>query len=67
MGLSAEQAKELADELSPLSKEQSKALQSAVYIKMSKEEAAHYDGRARRIKELCTLLGNTSPSDLTDR
>jgi|GraSoiStandDraft_60_1057301.scaffolds.fasta_scaffold2610662_1 hypothetical protein len=33
MGLNAEQAKELADELSVLSKEQSKALERAAYIK----------------------------------
>jgi hypothetical protein len=33
MGLNAEQAKELADELSVLSKEQSKALERAACIK----------------------------------
>jgi hypothetical protein len=61
MGLSTEQAKELADELSALSKEQSKALQNAAYIKMTAEDASHYDGRAKRIKEISTLLGTYTP------
>jgi hypothetical protein len=61
MGPSAQQAKELADELSTLYKDQSKALQSAVYIKMTKEEFAQYDKRATRIKQISTLLGKYKP------
>jgi hypothetical protein len=57
MGLTIQQAKELADELSGLSKVQSETLETATYIKMTTQDAAHYDGRARRIKEICTLLG----------
>jgi hypothetical protein len=37
--LSAEQVQKLADELSQLSKQQSKALQTAAYISMSAEDA----------------------------
>ena len=37
--LPAEQVQKLADELSPLSKQQSKPLQTAAYISMSAEEA----------------------------
>jgi hypothetical protein len=54
--LSAEQAKELADELSVLSKQQSQALQTAAYIRMSQEEARTYDERSRRIGEIWGLL-----------
>jgi hypothetical protein len=60
-GLSTEQAKELADELSLLSKEHAKALENATYIRMTEEVAAHYDIRAKRIKEICTLLGTYQP------
>jgi polyhydroxyalkanoate synthesis regulator phasin len=60
--LSAEQAKELTDELSALSKQQSKALQSAAYTRMSKEEAKEYDQRRVRIAEICALVGTFKPS-----
>lgn len=59
--LEAEQAKELADELSALSKEQSEALQVAIYIPLSKEQARAYDRRAKRIGKICGLLGNFKP------
>ena len=60
--LFAEQVQKLADELSPLSKQQSKALQTAAYISMSAEEAHHYGKRRERIAELCTLIGKFRPS-----
>jgi polyhydroxyalkanoate synthesis regulator phasin len=59
--LSANQAKELADELTALAKQQSEALQNAAYIKMSEKEAQQYDKRAVRISELCGLLGTFRP------
>ena len=59
--LSADQAKELADEMTALAKQQSEALQNAAYIKMSKKEAQQYDKRAIRISELCGLLGTFRP------
>jgi hypothetical protein len=60
--LSPEQVKELADELSVLSKRQSVALQGAAYQQMSREEAAEYDVRRVRIGEICALLGKFRPS-----
>jgi hypothetical protein len=60
--LSAEQVQKLADELSQLSKQQSKALQTAAYFSMSAEDAYDYDKRRERIAELCTLIGNFRPS-----
>jgi hypothetical protein len=59
--LSANQAKELADELTALAKQQSEALQTAAYLKMSEKQAQQYDKRAVRISELCGLLGNIRP------
>ena len=61
--LSPEQAKELADEISALSKMQSAALQTAAYIRMSSTEAKAYDKRRERIGELCTLLGKFKSED----
>jgi hypothetical protein len=58
---SAEQAKELADELSALSKKQSETLQIAAYAQLPKEEAEKYDKRRTRIQELCTMLGKSMP------
>ena len=55
--LSAEQVQRLADELSDLSKQQSKALQASAYLSMNAEEA-----RAVRIAELYTLIGKFKPS-----
>ncbi|HEY1464796.1 MAG TPA: hypothetical protein VGF44_15375 [Terriglobales bacterium] len=54
--LSAEQASQLAEELSVLSKEQSVALQVAPYAQMSVEEAKRYDLGRIRIEEICALL-----------
>jgi len=55
--LGMEQIAALADELARLSKRQSDALQSAAYFKMTREEAAEYDERRARIRELTALLG----------
>lgn len=55
--LSPEQVKELADELSVLSKQQSIALKGAAYQRMSREEAAEYDVHRERIGEICALPG----------
>jgi hypothetical protein len=59
--LSAEQAKKLAEEMAALSKLQFEALQTAAYMKMSKQEAAQYDQRRLRIGEICGLLGKFKP------
>ena len=56
MTLPTEQARQLADELTVLSKQQSKALQQAIYIRMSRDEAKQYDQRATRIEEIIRLL-----------
>jgi hypothetical protein len=55
--VSAERLSELADELSALSKKQSKALQASAYIQMNAQEASEYDERRVRIGELCSILG----------
>jgi hypothetical protein len=60
--LSANQARELAGELTALAKQQSEALQTAVYLLMSEKEAQQYDKRAVRIAELCRLSGKSSTS-----
>ena len=59
--LSADQAKQLADELSALSQQQSSALQTGAYISMSREEAKAYDLRRVRITKICALLGQFKP------
>lgn len=56
-----EQARRLSDELADLSKKQSEALESAAYLKMSKEETAAFDRRQERIFELCALLSRFRP------
>jgi len=53
--------KTLFDELARLSKEQSNALQTAVYMRMEPNMAAQYDIRAKRIGEICKLLGDYKP------
>jgi hypothetical protein len=58
---SPEAAKELADELAGLSKQQSNALKIAAYINMSQEESDEYERRRKRIGELCELLGRFKP------
>ena len=55
--LTAERAKQLADELGALSKQQSAAMLSAAYLKMSKEDGERFDRRAVRIRQICDLLG----------
>ena len=61
--LSAEQANKLSDELTALSKQQSEALLSSAYIRMSLEEAKEYDKRRIRIGEICELLAKFKPSN----
>ena len=56
-----EAEKTLFDELARLSKEQSDALQTAVYMRMEPNMAAQYDIRAKRIGEICKLLGDYKP------
>jgi hypothetical protein len=53
--------KELADELSALSKLQSRALQASAYVMMNPHEAQEYDVRRIRIGELCERLGKFKP------
>ena len=60
--LTREQAEDLTDELTELSKEQSKALQTAAYFRMNPHEAKKYDERRERISELSTILGKFKPS-----
>ena len=60
-GLTVEQAKNLSDELTKLSKQQLQALQTEAYMNMSKEEAAHYDQRRLRISEIWAVLGKFKP------
>jgi hypothetical protein len=53
-----EREKILLDELTRLSQAQSDALQTAVYMRMEPKMAAQYDIRAKRIGEICKLLGD---------
>jgi hypothetical protein len=61
MVLSGEQTKELTELLFALSNLQSKALQNATYISMTKEEAKAYDQRSTRISEISRMLGKYRP------
>jgi hypothetical protein len=61
MVLLGEQAKELTELLSALSNLQSKALQNATSISMTKEEAKEYDQRSTRIVEISRMLGKYTP------
>ena len=54
--LTTEQAKRLAEELTSLSKQQSLALQTSAYHRMTEIAAANYDARRLRIAEICTQL-----------
>jgi hypothetical protein len=56
-----ENAQNLAEELSKLSKQQAEAIQDATYITMSREDSAAYEERRKRIVEICTLLGKYHP------
>jgi hypothetical protein len=55
--ITAERAEELATELSLLSQQQSEALLTAAYIRLSAEEAKKYDARRLRISEISAILG----------
>ena len=51
-----ERDKALHDELGVLSKQQSEALQKAIFLTFTREQAMEYDARANRIGEICKLL-----------
>ena len=55
--ISPERLTELKDELSALSKKHHEAWESAVYIRMNREEATKYDQNGERIHEIYVLLG----------
>jgi len=63
--VSAEQAKELTDELCALSKRQTEAVHTGTYIKMTDDELKQYDKRAMRISEICKLLGRFQEPEST--
>jgi hypothetical protein len=56
MKLSPKQVKELSDELRSLSRQQSTAFQAAVFLRMSREEAAQCDLRRARMTKISSLL-----------
>jgi hypothetical protein len=63
-GSSKEKVKKLAElaaELSELSKQQSEALISSAYSRMSAKEMKEYDERRLRIGELSELVGKYKP------
>jgi len=62
--LMREQAEALANELSELSKQQSEALQTASYFRMSAEEAMKYDERRLRIARISSIVGKFKASSL---
>jgi len=63
---SAKEAKQLADELSELSHQESEALQAATYLGMTQEQADEYEKRAARISELCKPLGKFRAAEYPD-
>jgi hypothetical protein len=48
--------KALHDEMSALSKQQSEALQNAIFLSFTRVQAIEYDARGARIAEICKLL-----------
>ncbi len=52
----SEQEKILTEEMAALAKQQSEALQTAVYMRMPTDVAQKYDERAKRIGGICSLL-----------
>jgi hypothetical protein len=48
--------KALHDEMAILSSQQSVALQKAIFLPFTREQAAEYDARAERIGKICKLL-----------
>jgi hypothetical protein len=60
--LMREQAEALADELRELCKQQSQALQTAPYFRMSSEEAIKYDERRLRIAQISSIVGKFKAS-----
>lgn len=52
-----EREKALHDELNELSNRQSDALQKAIFLTFTRQQAMEYDTRAERIGEICRLLG----------
>jgi hypothetical protein len=51
-----ERDKALHDELGQLSKYQAEALQKAIFLAFTRDQAMEYDKRAERIGEICRLL-----------
>jgi hypothetical protein len=63
--LSAEETKTLLEELATLSKQQFMARQTAIFIPMTRPEAADYDARRNRIAEIYGILGNFKDSSVS--
>jgi hypothetical protein len=57
-GLSEEQAKKLAAELSELARQHFEALEGATFIGMTDEQTQEFEQRRKRIGELCRKLTN---------
>jgi|RhiMethySRZTD1v2_1073278.scaffolds.fasta_scaffold4050988_1 hypothetical protein len=55
--LTGERAEALTRELTELLQQQSEALKTAAYFRMSPEEAHRYETRRQRISEISILLG----------
>jgi hypothetical protein len=63
--LKREQAEALTRELTELSQQQSQALQTAAYFRMTTEEATKYDARRERIAQISALLGKIKADSLS--
>jgi len=56
--LSIEQeVKQLAEELSELTKAHAKALNDSIFIALTPEQRVYFERRRERINELCALIG----------
>lgn len=55
--LNSQQLKDLSDELTMLTKQQSDARLTEVYIRMTKEEIEAFDLRKERIRQIYAILG----------
>lgn len=59
-----EEARELAAELSKLSKEHATAVRNATFMGMTEAETRAFDERRKRISEICARLSKLKASDL---
>ena len=59
--LREEAARDLAKELSKLSRLQYEALQKSFYLRMTSQGASEYDTRRVRISEICSALAEIHP------